>query len=136
MSENHDSHDHTKTYMNIWGALFVLTILEVGAAVYMTGVIMVLSLVGMASLKAFLVARYYMHLKFEPSPLSLIAAAPIVFLGIMSVFVAIESNSMPVVSIHTTEGKEAVTQLLAQGGQPTVPAEVSGENSGEPTQSE
>lgn len=118
MSEAHDNahenHDHTQTYMAIWGVLFVLTIAEVAAAVYMHGAAMVLSLVGMASVKALLVARYYMHLSFEPAKLSVIAAAPVLFLAIFAVFATIEARDMPVVSIHTEAGNAEVARLLEE----------------------
>ncbi len=113
MSENHEAHDHTKIYMIIWAALGVLTILEIGVAVEMRGAIMVLLLVGMASLKAVLVARYYMHLKFEPSKLAVLAVAPVVFLSIMSVMIVLEAKDMPANSIHTQEGEEVVAKLVA-----------------------
>jgi len=116
MSDNHEaaheSHDHTKIYMIIWGALGVLTILEIGVAVEMRGAIMVFLLVTMASVKAVLVARYYMHLKFEPSKLAVLAAAPVMFLAIMSVMIVLEAHAMPANSIHTQEGEEAVAKLL------------------------
>ncbi len=136
MSENHaaahESHDHTKIYMIIWAALGVLTILEIGVAVEMRGAIMVLLLVGMASLKAVLVARYYMHLKFEPSKLAVLAAAPGAFLAIMSVMVVIEAIDMPVSSVHTQEGQEAVARLLEAQASGTLHAEPKAEGESAP----
>ncbi len=66
-------------YYLIWLILFVLTMAEVGVA-FLAAIpkrILVTILVGMAIWKAVLVAMYYMHLKFEPRKLWLIALVPI-----------------------------------------------------------
>lgn len=72
-----DHGDHPR-YMLIWGALFVMTLIEVGVAfLAFSKVMIVLALVFLAVWKALLVALYYMHLKFEPRRLWLLAASPI-----------------------------------------------------------
>lgn len=65
-------------YVAVWGALFVLTVVEV-AAVYLRipRHLLVLSLLLLAAWKALLVALYFMHLRFEPKRLALIAMAPL-----------------------------------------------------------
>lgn len=70
--------DQTKTYMLVWGGLAVLTLIEVWMAG--TGLgrgLLVAVLVGLAVWKAALVALYYMHLKFEPGRLWVLALAPL-----------------------------------------------------------
>jgi cytochrome c oxidase subunit 4 len=57
---------HRKTYFKVFGALFVLTVLEIGV-VYMgiSRALLATALVGLAITKACLVALYFMHLKTE-----------------------------------------------------------------------
>lgn len=66
-------------YLGVWGALFLLTVLEVwvaGLSALPKRWIIIL-LVGMAIWKALLVALYYMHLKFEPRRLVIVALSPL-----------------------------------------------------------
>ena len=66
-------------YYLIWFVLLVLTLAEVGVA-FIEAIpkrLLVIILVLMALWKATLVAMYYMHLKFEPRKLWIVALAPI-----------------------------------------------------------
>ena len=65
-------------YLAVWGGLFVLTVIEV-AAVYLRipRHLLVLALLLLAAWKVLLVALYFMHLKFEPKRLALVALAPL-----------------------------------------------------------
>lgn len=65
-------------YFMIWGVLFVLTIAEVGVAFFsgMPKALLVVILLALAAWKALLVALYYMHLRFEPRKLWLLALSP------------------------------------------------------------
>ncbi len=77
-------------YMLIWGVLAVLTGLEVLFA--FTGLPkfwLALGLIAMALWKALLVAMYFMHLRFEPRRLWILAASPIP-LAIILVIVVIQ----------------------------------------------
>ena len=71
------THKHPN-YLAVWGALFVLTIVEV-AAVYLRlpRHFLVLALLLLAAWKALLVALYFMHLRFEPRRLALMALTPL-----------------------------------------------------------
>lgn len=67
MSEAAAHHESKSQYFWVWGALLVLTLIEIVLAykqvldpLHMFGVLMVLSLV-----KAALIIAYFMHLKFE-----------------------------------------------------------------------
>ncbi|MQA90468.1 MAG: hypothetical protein GEU90_09560 [Gemmatimonas sp.] len=72
-----DAHTHGANYMLIWGVLFALTVVEVAVAfLAFSKVIVILMLVGLALWKAALVALYYMHLKFEPGRLRVLAISP------------------------------------------------------------
>lgn len=72
------AHGHTDNYMLIWGVLFALTVIEVGVAfVALSKVAIIGILIVLAIWKAVLVALYYMHLRFEPRRLWLLAASPL-----------------------------------------------------------
>jgi cytochrome c oxidase subunit 4 len=66
-------------YYLIWVILAVLTLAEVGVA-FLTAIpkqLLIIILILMALWKAALVAMYYMHLKFEPKKLWVVALAPV-----------------------------------------------------------
>ena len=79
-------------YMLIWLYLLILTVLEVGVALLqvLPKWLIVVSLLGMAVWKAVLVAMYYMHLKFEPRRLQLVAVAPLPAVAIMIIVIMME----------------------------------------------
>lgn len=86
MSDPHAHEDHTKQYYKVLAYLTALTILEIGAALMMQGDnptigfgLGVILLVAMAGVKAALVARYYMHLAFDPRLLAFMALSPLIF---------------------------------------------------------
>ena len=59
-------------------ALAVLTALELGVAFLdWSKMTLILILIGLAVWKALLVALYYMHLRFEPNRLRILAIAPL-----------------------------------------------------------
>lgn len=72
-------HTHGKpSYILIFGALAVLTLIEVGVSyLQFSKTAIILVLVGLAIWKAALVAMYYMHLRFEPPRLILMVLAPL-----------------------------------------------------------
>lgn len=79
-------------YLGVWLGLFVLTVAEVGVA-FLSGLpksVIILMLVGMAIWKALLVALYYMHLRFEPNRLRLVALAPLPLAVIMVLAILME----------------------------------------------
>ena len=60
------AHGPHANYMLIWGALFVMTMLEVGVAfLALAKLAIILTLIVLAVWKALLVALYYMHLKTD-----------------------------------------------------------------------
>ena len=79
-------------YFWIWGALALLTLLELGVAFLQswskTAIIVVLLL--LAVWKAVLVALYYMHLRFEPNRVRILALAPLPLAVILVVAVITE----------------------------------------------
>src|SRR5687768_14507086 len=92
----HTPTNHTKTYLKIFAALFVLTVIEVGISqVGMPYVLMVILLIVFALVKAGLVAIYFMHLKFEAKFLSIIAYSPLVVASILIFLLAMEWAFQP-----------------------------------------
>lgn len=75
--ETEEGHEEPR-YLLVWGGLAVLTLVEVWiAATGLPKSLIVTSLVGLAIWKAALVALYYMHLRFEPLRLVVLAIAPL-----------------------------------------------------------
>jgi len=69
---------HHPNYIGVWVLLAVLTGIELGVAFLpWSKTTLILILVGLAGWKALLVALYYMHLRFEPNRLRLLAVAPL-----------------------------------------------------------
>ena len=88
MAEQEHSHP---PYILIWVVLLVLTLAEVAMSLYMTNVSKVVLAVGlilMAVWKAVLVAMYYMHLRYEPTRLWILAISPLPF-GVILVLAVI-----------------------------------------------
>jgi cytochrome c oxidase subunit 4 len=78
-------------YMVIWAALAVLTVIEVGIAfLEFSKELIILLLVALAIWKAVLVAMYYMHLKFEPRRLVIMALVPLPLAVILVIAVLTE----------------------------------------------
>lgn len=69
---------HHPPYMLIFGGLTLLTAVELGVAFLpWPKKVLVLLLILLAVWKAVLVALYYMHLRFEPNRLRILAVAPL-----------------------------------------------------------
>jgi cytochrome c oxidase subunit 4 len=82
---------HHAPYMLIFGVLIVLTLAEVGYAfLSLPKIWLAIGLVVMAFWKATLVALYYMHLRFEPKRLWVLATAPLPLVVILIVAVLTE----------------------------------------------
>ena len=92
METSHAGAHKKPNYMAIWGVLLVLTIAEVLVAFFsgMPKWILIVLLLILALWKALLVALYYMHLKFEPKKLWLIAVSPIPLIIILLSAVLLE----------------------------------------------
>jgi cytochrome c oxidase subunit 4 len=70
-------HPHPN-YIGVWVLLAVLTGVELGVAFLdWSKTTLILILLGLAAWKALLVALYYMHLRFEPNRLRILAIAPL-----------------------------------------------------------
>ena len=83
-------HAHPR-YILIWVILLVLTLAEVGYAFLdLPKIVLAIGLILMAVWKAVLVAMYYMHLKYEPKRLWIMAVSPLPFALILVLFVMTE----------------------------------------------
>ena len=73
------AHRKHPNYILIWGYLAVLTVIEVLVAFvsHLPKLTIILALVFLAVWKALLVALYFMHLKFEPRKLIILASVPL-----------------------------------------------------------
>ena len=72
-----EDHKHPP-YFIVWGVLFALTVGEVFYAFLpISKVWLVIGLLAMAVWKAVLVALYYMHLRFEPRRMWVLAISPL-----------------------------------------------------------
>ena len=82
--------------MAVWFGLFALTVAEVGFALMASipKLWLAVGLMAMAFYKAFLVAAYYMHLKWEPKRLWLLVASPIPLIMIL-IFVVLNEIFVP-----------------------------------------
>ncbi len=86
-------HEHkAPNYYLIWLYLFILTMAEVGVAFIsaLPKSVIVIALLVMAVWKALLVALYYMHLRFEPKRLRIVAIAPLPAVAIMILAIMME----------------------------------------------
>ena len=98
----HEVDHHLATYKKIIIGLSVLTAIEFGVSYMMAekhvGLVAgILVLVCLAFVKAIMVARFFMHLKYDPRILGLIAVTPLVLatpLNIICCFDAIKGPSI------------------------------------------
>ena len=83
-------HAHPRYYL-IWFILAALTLAEVFYAFLdLPKVVLAVGLIVMAVWKAVLVAMYYMHLRYEPARLWIMAISPLPFAVILVLFVITE----------------------------------------------
>lgn len=72
-----------KTYVYVWTALVFLTFITVRVAGVDLGGISILVALGIASTKAFLVALYFMHLKYESRVFRIMTGVVLVTLAVI-----------------------------------------------------
>ncbi len=84
-----------KIYVTVLGALLFLTIITVWVSLYDFGVMNMVVAMGIASVKALLVAMFFMHLKYEHPLLWLYAAFPLLLLGLLIGLLFIDNPYRP-----------------------------------------
>jgi cytochrome c oxidase subunit 4 len=91
-TEHHaEGQPHHAPYMLIFAVLSIITAAEVGYAfLSLPKIWLAIGLIVMALWKAVLVALYYMHLRFEPKRLWVLATAPLPLVVILIVAVLTE----------------------------------------------
>ncbi len=107
-ADAHAEHGHggPKAYAATLVALLILTITTVGAAYIDLGSGNVVVALFIATIKASLVALFFMHLRWEKPVNSIVAIAGFIFLGIFMMFDMIDSTSRKYYlpqNIHRTE---------------------------------
>jgi len=94
-NDTHDTHadDHAPVYLRTLILLFILTAITVGASYINFGSGNVAIALFIASIKAILVALFFMHLKDDKPVNGIIAMAGFVFLGVFLMFDLIDFDS-------------------------------------------
>ncbi|MDR7486263.1 MAG: cytochrome C oxidase subunit IV family protein [Armatimonadota bacterium] len=88
-----------RIYVVTWFWLFVITVLEVGIVlVHVPKVLLALSLVTMALMKAALIVAYFMHLRYERLNLIYAVVTPL-FLGVI-LFFALVPDALRTLSLR------------------------------------
>ncbi len=85
------THSHTqehhitsnKTYLIVWAALMVMTAITVYVSYINFGMLNIVIALAVASIKASIVALYFMHLKFEDSITWVFALFPLLLLALL-----------------------------------------------------
>ena len=91
MSDHAAGEHKAPNYMLIWLYLFILTAAEVGVAFMpISKAVVVAALLIMAVWRALLVASYFMHMKWEPVRLRIVALAPLPAVAIMIVVILMD----------------------------------------------
>src|SRR3989338_10558160 len=73
---------HETTYLLVWAALLVLTVLTVSVSYYNFGVMNIVVAMGVATVKGTLVCLYFMHLKYDNRVNHVVFISAFVFLAI------------------------------------------------------
>ena len=77
------SHSPTKLYLAIWAWLAGLMLVGVLLSeLHISKLVIVLIVLGLSSIKATLVALYYMHLQMDRRVLAIVALAPLVVIAL------------------------------------------------------
>jgi cytochrome c oxidase subunit 4 len=89
----HPEHDHSGIYLKVLLALLFLTIVTVGASYVDFGSGNIVIALFIATIKASLVALFFMHLRWDKPVNAIIATAGFLFLGIFLMFCFIDFDS-------------------------------------------
>jgi caa(3)-type oxidase subunit IV len=96
----HELDHHLKDYKKIITVLAVATGIEFGIAWLMTsgrlGVVAgIVVLVAIAFFKAVLVAKFFMHLKYDPKPLAFVAITPLILATPLNIICCFDQCTEP-----------------------------------------
>ena len=112
--------DHKEpNYMGVFYLLAILTAVEVGVVfVPMSKLLIAIALVGMALVKAALVALYFMHLKFEKRTLGIIALTPLILCTLLIISLLPDLTGSTRESKNTETAKVEKVEQVADSGEP------------------
>ncbi|HEY4363935.1 MAG TPA: cytochrome C oxidase subunit IV family protein [Bryobacteraceae bacterium] len=126
-TDTHETHEHggPAVYARTLGALIVLTAITVGAAYVDLGAGNVVVALVIATIKATLVALFFMHLKWDKPVNGIIAMAGFLFLGIFLMFDLLDydsrNNFMPQ-NLHISADMPLAPGTAPAGVKPALPA--------------
>ena len=111
--------DHKEpNYMGIFYLLTVLTALEIGVVfVPIAKLIIAIVLIGLALVKATLVAMYFMHLKFEKRTLGIIALTPLILCTLLIVSLLPDLTGTTRESKHKETAQVENVEQVAEAGE-------------------
>jgi cytochrome c oxidase subunit 4 len=112
------SHGGPKVYLATLGALLVLTVITVIAASFDFGNGNVVIAIGIATIKASLVALIFMHLKHDKPINGIIAISGFLFLGLLLLFCLtdIDARTNPLPGTLKVPNKPAASTVVAPSG--------------------
>lgn len=92
---DHSSHHvmPLRTYLLVWGALLCLTFVTVQVSAFDFGSWNVYVAIAVATVKAGLVALYFMHLRYDKTFNLIVFASSLVFLGLFLVMTLLDSKA-------------------------------------------
>lgn len=105
----HHPHDGFKQYLAVLGALLVLTMITVGASYLDFGAANIVIAVLIATVKASLVALFFMHLKDDNPVNAMILVSCFLFLGLLLTFCLLDIDT------RVDESPTGKTPISAQG---------------------
>jgi len=108
-------------YMAVFGALSVLTVLEIGVIYLPIGKLIIgVALILLALTKAALVALYFMHLRYEKVALGVIALTPLLICTLLIVSLLPDLTGTP---HESKKDKAAAAQSIQPAANASEPAE-------------
>jgi cytochrome c oxidase subunit 4 len=133
-----ETHDHVHgdgVYHRTLILLLILTAITVGASYVQFGSLNVVIALTIATIKAILVALFFMHLLNDKKVNAIIAGAGFMFLGIFLMFCLIDAQTrvnlqprnMPAMEKGFTPVPDTLNPLLTPPPKPAAPAKVEGE---------
>ncbi len=99
-ADSHEHHDHTQHYVKIWGVLLVLLVISIAGPMFEVLIVTLVTAFGIAIVKAYLVAKHFMHLDVEQPIIHYFLATALVFMLLLFAGVA------PDVMNHEGDGWE------------------------------
>jgi caa(3)-type oxidase subunit IV len=126
-SEEH--HDHTP-YVRIWGILVVLLVISVMGPLLEIRVVTLIAAFGIAIVKAYMVAKNFMHVNVEPRFVVYLLATMLVF--VLLFFAGVSPDVMRFEGVNWTKPIQSTAAPGTLGHPDFVPHGEHGEAGGEP----